>query len=177
MEERLKQRLIGGAVLISLVVIFVPMLLEERVVSEQNFSAAKIPDKPKMLQRAEETHSIMPKPIARMEPIPTESPEQKIEVDEPGEEKPATAIPGQTTPAAAWMVQVASFSRQENAERLVDELKHADMPAQVNVVRINHKQLYRVQMLPQLDKQEAEDLVKRIQKKFGLEASVVRYAG
>ena len=38
LEERLKQRLLGGAVLVALVVIFVPMLIDEpvdsRVVSD-----------------------------------------------------------------------------------------------------------------------------------------------
>ena len=180
MEERLKQRLIGGAVLVSLVVIFVPMLMEERVVSERTFARTKIPEQPKVLQPRPqpETNTILPKPIARVEP-PEPLPEQVEPV------KPVPVKPDEVqrfgkierpTPTA-WMVQVASFSKQQNAEKLVDKLKKAGMPAQVKTVQINNKQHHRVQMLPQLDKKQAEELVKRIKKKFGLKASVVRYAG
>ncbi|MDJ0807440.1 MAG: SPOR domain-containing protein [Gammaproteobacteria bacterium] len=176
MEERLKQRLIGGAVLVSLMVIFVPMLLEEKVVSKQSFSVQRIPEKPEAMRRPPEIKTILPKPIERVEKPAT--------ADEPVSE-PIAAVPDpeqhigkieRSTPGA-WMVQVASFSKQENATKLVRKLKKAGMPAQMKAVTINDKPHYRVQMTPQLDKQEAENLVKRIKKKFGLDASVVRYTG
>ncbi|MEN8178548.1 MAG: SPOR domain-containing protein [Pseudomonadota bacterium] len=175
MEERLKQRLIGGAVLVSLIVIFVPMLLEDKVVSKRSFSETRIPEKPKVLQRPLETRTILPEPIARVEQEPPEPPPEKVEPARSDEDQRLGKIE-RLTPTA-WMVQVASFSQQKNAKKLVDRLKKAGMSAQVKVVKINSKQHYRVQMLPQLDKNQAEKLVKRIQKKFGLKASVVRYAG
>ena len=51
LEERLKQRLLGGAVLVALIVIFVPMLIDEpvdsRVVADH-----RIPEKPVALEKS-----------------------------------------------------------------------------------------------------------------------------
>ncbi len=185
MEERLKQRLVGGAVLVSLVVIFVPMLMEERVVTERAFSETKIPEKPKIFQQQQESHAILPDPIARVDPVKPVEPVEPVEEAEPIPESVESSPPEEVqrfgkierpTPSA-WMVQVASFSKQQNAQKLVDKLNKAGMPAQVKEVRINSKLHYRVQMLPQLDKNQAEEVVNTIKKKFGLKASVVRYAG
>lgn len=173
MEERLKQRLVGGAVLVSLIVIFVPMLVEEKVVSDTTFSKTNIPEKPKIQQRQLESHTILPKPITQKKPLePSPEIEESAKLDD-GKRFGKIERP---TPAA-WIVQVASFSRRENANKLGNRLSKAGMPVQLKEVVIKGKRHYRVQMLPQLDKKQAEKLVKRIKKEFDLKASVVRYAG
>lgn len=92
--------------------------------------------------------------------------------DSRDERKTETA---RSTPAA-WLVQVGSFTQQENATKLVEKLREADFPAQLQEVTIGGKRHYRVQMLPQLDKKDAEILIERIKKEFALTATLLRYA-
>jgi DedD protein len=80
-----------------------------------------------------------------------------------------------STPTA-WLVQVASFPHQENAARLVERLREADMPAKLQEVMVAGKRHYRVQMLPQLDRKDAEKLIKRIKQEFKLTATLRRYS-
>jgi DedD protein len=82
---------------------------------------------------------------------------------------------GRKTPSA-WLIQVASFTQQENATRLVDRLKQAHMPAQLHEVMVAGKRHYRVQMLPQLDRKDAEKLIERIKKEFKLNATLRHYS-
>ena len=82
LEERLKRRLVGGAVLVALVVIFVPMLVDEpidsRVVADH-----RIPDKPALIERP--TPQILPAELPAVseqdkispEPPPQPHPEEK----------------------------------------------------------------------------------------------------
>ncbi|MEN8177011.1 MAG: caspase family protein [Pseudomonadota bacterium] len=87
---------------------------------------------------------------------------------------PASTKIGNPTPAF-WQVQVASFSRRENAKKLINRLKESGMPAQLKEIEINGKRHYRVQMSPQQDKNQAVKLAKRIKKEFALHSSVVHY--
>ena len=47
MEERLKQRLVGAIVLVSLVVVFVPILLDVPEAPEEEYSPAPLPERPR----------------------------------------------------------------------------------------------------------------------------------
>ncbi len=74
------------------------------------------------------------------------------------------------------MIQVGSFSNQDNATKLVQRLRKAGldtMPPQPVIV--NGKQLYRVKVGPELDKANAEKLLKEVKKVAGLQGTVIRY--
>jgi len=194
LDEQLKQRLVGAAVIVSLIVIFVPMLLDEPDDSEPVEMDTRIPDKPQALQDPLPSREILPKPVPAQptpgvaEPEPVQPPEdwsaeeapsvpdQKASENTPSVvETPSSGESGRSTPAA-WVVQVASFTHRENATRLVERLKQADMPAQLQEVKIGGKQHYRVQMLPQLDRKDAEKLINRIDKAFKLKATLLHYS-
>jgi DedD protein len=197
LDEQLKQRLIGAAVIIALIVIFVPMLLDQPVDSEQVKLDTRIPAKPKALQQeALPSQEILPKPIppepdnATSELVqPSSVASQSLEMQQ-GDVEPAAAEQVSTRPEplrddgygdiqrsspSAWLIQVASFTKPENAARLVQRLKQADMPAQLEEVTIGGKRHYRVQMLPQLNRKDAEILINRIKQEFELEATLLRY--
>lgn len=176
MEEQLKQRLVGGAVLVSLIVIFVPMLMDDGVDSDPVPPQTRMPEKPKALQRPFNSRTILPEPITtenRLSP-------QVEKVTQPVPAKPAantrTGKIDRPTPGA-WLIQVASFSHKKNAQKLLEGLNKANLPAELKQVTIEGKRHYRVQILPQLDKKQAEEMVRKIKKKFNLEASLVRYSG
>jgi len=185
LDEQLKKRLVGGAVLVSLVVIFVPMLLDEPVDSESGRLDQRIPEPPKGLRQPLETPTILPSPI-----LPVETPPQpERSQDKPVEAKPVAAKPVTTKqpPAErklgkiarpsprAWMVQIASFRRRSNAVQLMKRLKKAGLPARVKRAEVAGKPLYRVHLPPQLDQREAQKRVDKINKQFKLKATLIRY--
>ncbi len=195
MDEQLKRRLVGAAVIVSLIVIFVPMLLDDPVDLEQVDLAPRIPDKPKPLQHELPSQEILPEPVPST-PVINQPEEAPAIESPPAELQQVTSVPleqaalgnrmedsmaarkGDTEKPvpSAWLVQVGSFTRQENATKLVERLREADLPAQLQEVTIGGKRHYRVQMLPQLDRKDAEILIERIKKEFELTATLLRYS-
>ena len=189
MDEQLKRRLVGAAVIVSLVVIFVPMLLDEPVDTDQTELPDQIPDKPKVLQRPLPSQEILPEPIPPETVAPAQTPvdtgpkESPPVSSEPPEPVPTSTLTeqadsspeGKRASPTAWLVQVGSFTQRDNATKLVERLKQASLPAQLHEVTIDGKRHFRVQMLPQLDRRDAETLIKRIKKEFELTATLLRY--
>lgn len=174
LEERLKQRLLGGAVLVALMVIFVPMLIDEpvdsRVVSDH-----RIPPKPEVIEKPKPT-ILPPPPVEAVTPVMSST--------QPVTEKPATARikvgkvksdkDAKPSPTA-WMIQVASLTVKENAEKLVADLKSADLPALVEKVEVDGKRHYRVRVGPEVNHQTALSMAERIKRRFKLTPEVLRY--
>ena len=203
----MKRRLIGATVLISLAIIFLPMLLEHEPVMVDRGKMAPIPKAPdekvksslirdevpedKPQQVSTEDSSAAPPVTARetapaavetkpaapviVEATPAATPEPVIPAPKPVETpapKPIQPKPGPT----AWVIQVGSFSNQDNAKKLVERLRKAGldtMDPQPAVV--NGKQLYRVKVGPELDKRNAEKLLPRVKQVAGLQGTVIRY--
>lgn len=176
LEEQLKRRLVGGAVLVALVVIFVPMLVDEpvdsRVVADH-----RIPDKPAALEKP--MPQILPAELpaapggekAASEPAP-EPPREEPPA------KPAAKAPvaqGERGSPSAWIVQVASLTVKENAEKLVTDLRKADLPAQMETVKVDGKRHYRVRVGPEVDFKTAERMGEQIKRDFKLAPKVLRY--
>ena len=176
LEERLKQRLLGGAVLVALIVIFVPMLIDEpvdsRVVADH-----RIPEKPVALEKP--MPEILP-PTLPSGPAERESmPEPPPMPDPPSQPvKPAVTQPSpppERSSPTAWMIQVASLTVKDNAQKLVADLKKADMPAQLESVKVDGKTHYRVRVGPEVDFKTAERMADKIKKDFKLAPKVLRY--
>ena len=149
LDERLKQRLLGGAVLVALVVIFVPMLIDEPVDSKL-VSDHRIPPKPDEIEKP--MPSILPPPpeageappaIAAKAPVkkaavkkaPTSPPETKRK------SPPKASAQTERKSPTAWIIQVVSLTVKENAQKLVADLRKADMPAQMQTVTVEGKPL------------------------------------
>jgi DedD protein len=73
----------------------------------------------------------------------------------------STADPTTTLPTAAYFVQVAAVSKQEDADSLVDALKKKEYPAFV-APQIATDKLFRVQVGPFSDVKEAEGIRTRL---------------
>jgi DedD protein len=185
LEERLKQRLLGGAVLVALIVIFVPMLIEEPV-ETYTISDHSVPTMPavkktmpeKRVQQSKVTESRpamtleeapQPQEITKPEPIVT--PPEAKPVTEPIKAENRRDKPSPT----AWIIQVASLTNEKNAEKLVKDLRKAEMPAQMEKVRLNGKPHYRVRVGPEVDHRLAEKMVTKIKQTFKLNRKLMRY--
>jgi DedD protein len=176
LEERLKQRLLGGAVLVALVVIFVPMLIDEPVDSKV-VSDHRIPAKPEALEKP--MPAILPSPPADSD-TPDEVPKRQPPKQEvrthastpAAEAKPASA--DKPSPSA-WMIQVASLTVKDNADKLVADLKKAELPAMVEKVEVGGKPHYRVRVGPEVNHKTALSMAERIKRDFKLKPKVLRY--
>ncbi len=192
MEERLKKRLIGAAVLTSLVVIFVPMLFEKDGGGHWN-EELRIPPRPAVPEGF----------AARILPAPSEDPARapgttsktetspKIASIPTAAESPNTTTASQAAAAAsgravkqktetgqaprAWVLQVASFSSRKNADQLVTRLRAKKFPAFQEEASVDGAKVFRVRIGPELDRKLAEKMLKRVTKEFKLKGQIVRY--
>jgi DedD protein len=183
LEERLKQRMLGGAVLVALIVIFVPMLIDEPV-EKRDQSTHTIPIRPKpqlsqssRFEEPEQPQKKKQSTAPQAKPVVEQAAEPKPEVmqaQSTKSEKPETVEKPRSSPTA-WIVQVASLTKEANAKRLVKNLRKADLPAQMTLVKLDGKQHYRVRVGPEVDHRLAEKMLAKIKKEFKLNPKLMRY--
>jgi DedD protein len=115
-DERLKRRLIGAAVLASLAVIFVPMLVEDEPASGDGAPTGTIPPRENLTFKSDvlkneiavPTDAPPPGPVAGGDADPATAPEPPVEpVAEPVAEEPAAPPPIVGAPAPAEKPLVA----------------------------------------------------------------------
>jgi DedD protein len=166
MEEGLKKRLIGAAVLASLAVIFVPMLFEDPPAKPP--SLPPLPEQPPLRDFASE---MLREEIPAVTPLAPPPPEANAA------DKDAPAAPTKPrTGLSAWVVQVGSFSSRENAETLVAQLRKADLPTpDPELVDIRGKRYYRVRVGPVIERDEAEGMLEKVNTIAKTKAQVRQY--
>ncbi|MEM7027689.1 MAG: SPOR domain-containing protein [Pseudomonadota bacterium] len=80
-----------------------------------------------------------------------------------------------TVGLSAWIVQLGSFSSQENAEKLNKDLRKTGFAAFVEPIKNNGKVVYRVRVGPELLKADAEKMLASIKTKMKLDGIVLSY--
>lgn len=159
MEERLKQRLIGVLVLTLLAVIFVPLLFDEKT-NVAPISRQRIPDFPEDF----DDHSIsIPEPSTITEKIEKLKDNAKV------------AAHANKAHLKAWVIQVGSFAKAENAMEFRDKIRREGFVAFVETVHGKEKTLFRVRVGPELRREDADALQQRIQTIFNVTGLVVAY--
>jgi DedD protein len=73
------------------------------------------------------------------------------------------------------MIQVASLTVKENAQKLVADLRQAEMPAMLERVEVEGKRHYRVRVGPEVSHKTAMSMAERIKRDFKLTPKVMRY--
>lgn len=159
-DEGLKKRLIGATVLVSLVVIFVPMLLEDEPVVEPGIFKSNVPRPP---------HQEYPSrvvPLAESQPVVTPlSDNQQAAEKATGSEAASRPVQKSEAPRVgltAWVAQVGSFSSQENADRLIATLREKGYAAFLEQAEVNGTMVFRVKVGPEVDRKLAEQLLERL---------------
>jgi len=167
MEQPLKQRLIGAIILISLAVIFVPMLIGQKP-TESDIVSIEIPEPPEDLDSRilalpeQETEALAEVSISKEEGVKITKPT----IPEPPKAK---AVEGIT----AWVVQVGSFSDQKNADALSARLMKAGFTAFVEESAGKQGEIYRVRVGPELSKEKADTMKVALQKAQKLSNAIV----
>lgn len=193
MDETLKKRLVGATVLVSLVVIFVPMLLDDEPMVESGITETNIPPKPaqdfssRVIPAEDEELSIPPlsqRPeIVPLTPPPApaptpETPEPTAPVEQtavptvaeneaPPVQAPPVEKPQPVQPReglAAWVIQVGSFSNRENAEKLVETIRNMKYAAFMEQAAVDGKTLFRVMVGPEVDRKLADQMLVKLNK-------------
>lgn len=181
MERALKERIIGAAVLVLVVVLVVPVFLdgspgEGEIVSErvplpgqseqENRTVVLDRDRTEPVpanQLADTSPKAQPV-VAQQEPEPEPArtrptPEPVAEEPPAEEEEPATS-----STTGMWAVQLGSFGNQENAERLAAELRKQGHAAFLSQVVTSDGQRHRVRIGPQKDRAAAEAVAASLSK-------------
>jgi len=172
-EEGLKRRLVGATVLVSLIVIFVPMLLEGEPVVEVGIFKSNVPAQ----TEGDFSSRVLPLASTVVTPAPqvegrTEEAEASAKPNKPNKpSKPRVGL-------SAWVIQVGSFSNRDNAEGLVKKLQAKKFPAFLEQTEVEEKTLFRVRVGPEIDEKLAQKLLKnlnKILKPLKLKGSLKKY--
>ncbi|MDZ7752716.1 MAG: SPOR domain-containing protein [Gammaproteobacteria bacterium] len=205
MDERLKQRLVGAAVISVVLVVFVPLILDDRSADPTPPTAESIPDWPdderfqsRILPLDEETRdelaagppvaSEKAAPAPDVEPPPPSSPEPKPEPRSEPEPRPTLApeAPSPEVPSLpavkegvdtpkAWSIQLGSFADRANALGLRDTLRSQGFTAFDRKVVVDGREMTRVFVGPELLRSNAQEKLERLEKAFELKGRVVRH--
>lgn len=170
MEQPLKQRLIGAVILISLAVIFIPMLIGERPTDAEVISI-EIPPPPKDLESGivalpeKENEELARVTITKESGVNVTAP-SKPSIPEPPKMQPVEGI-------TAWVVQVGSFSDEKNANALADKLKKAGYTAFVEQSSSKKADIFRVRIGPELSREKADAMKEILRSKQKLSTAIV----
>ncbi len=190
-ENKLKQRVVGGLVLLALAVIFIPMVLDFRKDYDQVINGTNIPPKPKDMRV--ETFELNQTPQVKVPRLAVgESVEEKlanhplVQQKRAADAVAAKALPPPPTKAVVavkpasvslshegWTVQVGSFGSESNAKGLRDKIRKNGFTAFVDSVNVKGKLSHRVRVGPAADKEKANALKKRLQKEMSLKGLVI----
>lgn len=200
MDTALKERLIGAAVLMVLVVLGVPALLsgprlasqpaepahgqtvqtEVRVV-EIDLSGPRSASEAS--QAVEEVDDPATSPAAGQEgPVASPAAQAREEPEKPPGSVPATrsgspqstSAGAQQAPGGAWAVQVAALSNREAADSMAADLRGRGYAAFVLEYRAEGRVFFRVRVGPEAQRERAEALAGRLASE-GMKPSVVAH--
>jgi DedD protein len=195
MDEGAKRRLVGAAVVVALIIIFVPMLLDNAdpgglgdpiVIPDDTGAGLDDEDLGPPLEPLTAEDLIPPLPAPEPPPGAVLQPPVAVEpssVSEPASAEdslPASAsAPAGPKPVpagtASWVVQVASLGSPVAAKGLQDRLRAKGYTAFVEQATVNGKQYYRVRVGPEIERGKADSLATRLQNETGSKPLVQRY--
>ena len=203
MEQTLKQRLIGAIVLVSLAVIFIPIILEGPD-DEWTPRSHSIPEQPQMDYRADMDLELPPETPVVDETVAMEVIRQgqagselqpvvetvktaavPVKVPEPVKTAPKPAPPvkqavpavPKTKPLQGWFVQVGSFGQEMNARGLRDRLAAAGFQVRIQDVELGKKHAYRVLVGPSTSRTAAGKQAEKLNSGQHLKGMVIEYPG
>lgn len=194
--QKVTYRLIGAIAILVLVVLFWWLFLDHDVKRYQE-TKQSIPV-PLKVERFEITPAQAPEPVVQTAVV---EPQKIVEVTAASDAKKDLAKPEpETAPVAqvqakvadktpvkqqvkvdkagvieAWVVQVASFSKEQNARELEADLLKANYPAYFKQFNLDKGTFYRVYIGPKMSLQETKEIAQAVEKKFKLKGQIRQY--
>jgi len=186
MDRALKERIIGAAVLVLVVVLVVPVFLDGpsgdgELVNERVPLPGQSNQETKTIVLERDRSSPVPSntgnepattPAQTTQVVAESEPQAKVAeaTPEPVVARPEPEQPAKQMPAAApsttgmWAVQLGSFGNKENAERLASDLRKQGFAAFLSQLSTGSGPLHRVRIGPQKDRESAEAMAERLAK-------------
>lgn len=178
MDQPLKKRLIGATILISLAIIFIPMLIGQAPPEQRSLSL----EIPKASSDFNSRILALPEQAPAVLAAVEISPRGVVKTTEPVQLKKAKLVlpkPPKSQPVkeiTAWVVQVGSFSAEVNADKLATKLKKAGYTAFVEPSSNSKGNVFRVRVGPEISQTKTKAMAEKIQKELKLsKALVVQY--
>jgi DedD protein len=188
-----RHRILGAIILVSLAVIFLPMVLDERKqtgpaisrISEIPAPNAKIlvSELPPVRAKSQEPHNTVrastpasrsPEQAALTQPNPGKEASEKTVYRPQTADKRAGITPGADTTEKGWFVQVGTFSNSDNAQQLADKLKQDGFAVQTENIKLANGKAVRVRVGPFLE-DTAKDAQLHIEKSTGIKGVILAY--
>lgn len=170
MNERIKQRVVGAVVLVSLALILWPLVMSPK--REQSFVIeSDLPTPP------EPAPSVIREPEPRDDVSPVGDYQEKISTGQSRPEPGREEVPSldKADLPVAWFVQVGSFGNRANAVRLTERLKSDGYRSQIREQKTANGSLNRVVVGPYVDKYMAQRDRNKIAAKYELKPEVMRF--
>jgi DedD protein len=162
MEAPLQQRIVGAIVLVTLGVIFIPALLDGSGYRSRQVQDIEIKEKPEF------------PPLTQKVVKPISTP---LEINRQEQVKVQKADPVQAhkKPIRSFALQVGTFSRNENAEKMRDEMRAAGYTAFVHKSTSKGKTSYKVRVGPELERSVLEKIKSDLKKSRKIDAYIVNH--
>lgn len=203
MRESVKHRLIGAAVLAAIAVLFLPSFFKDRQQFHVDANS-QIPGRPSItavdFNEPEQPEGIEPAPAPETMFVPDEA-EPLASETLPKETKSAISMSSSSGKASSlgnsfssvsisqtvssevathilpegWVIQVASLSVQDGANKLRDQLQSEGHRAYVRSVPLGEKTVYRVFIGPKQTKAEAMTLKTQLDARLKVNSSVLPF--
>ncbi|MBB1487040.1 SPOR domain-containing protein [Oceanospirillum sediminis] len=157
MKYGLKHRIIGAVILISVAVIFLPVLLDGG-------------QRPQLVQTTTPIPAPPPDAEIKVEQPADPGRTPSIETGEPERENWQSGLTDQKK-LAAWTLQAASFKTEDNAAGMRDKLRKSDIRSYIR----QRKDYFVVYAGPFADSDAANEVKARLKKEFSVSALMVRY--
>ncbi|NOQ64798.1 MAG: hypothetical protein GQ582_09830 [Methyloprofundus sp.] len=174
MNETLKQRIVGIAVITALAAIFVPMLFDTPVADPSFNNELSLPQQPN------NQLTIPQQPANNLQEILDKTPQTQAEViSQPvpihvdlQAKKIQKAIKKLTV--KGWVIQVGSFTQEQNANEFRDKLRKKKFTAYVDATHTPDKGvLYRLRVGPELDEKIAQNTKQRLDAIYKIKSILV----
>jgi DedD protein len=189
LDQNLKQRLVGAAVLITLAVVVIPLLLrgpaelspnEEGAHGRKRLSPADTATKPSLVESRErvleQEHAALPSSVEQKR-----APSASRKSTPPAPAKvPEVRAHSVTIPAgkeAGWLVQIGSFTQQDNARRMRDKAGSLGYSAFIAPLTEGTKTIYRVQVGPETEAERAKKLKQELEHRLQVKAFLISPSG
>ena len=180
MDPQLKQRVVGAAVLVAIFVVFVPIFLDETggrhdmpvpisidSVQPGDFNSRVVPLDDVMMEKVERAMDATPQELVK--------PQDWSSTNATATETPTVPVIAPRTGVTAWVIQVGSFSREDNAKALVEKLNKGGYTAFIEQLQDEGRLVFRVRVGPELTKVTADKLRDKLAKDIDLDGIVMRY--
>ncbi|OOE46613.1 SPOR domain-containing protein [Salinivibrio kushneri] len=177
MASKLQKRIVGTLVLVSIGVIVLPDVLDGKKEHYQE-SYESIP------LRDDFDSEVSQAPIKAPQVVEVDAPDTKVkerqtnELDNEPAPKPASSDTASSSASAqegAWMIRLGTFSNQDNARRLVKQLREKGYQAHILPKAIQPGDLAKVVVGPHVSKSALESQLTDLQSLTGLKGQLRKF--